>query len=423
MIFSHIIYHIALFIYESLILALSLFNKRAKLWVNGRKKQKSEIERLNISGSLWFHAASLGEFEQGRSLIELIKSNHSDLIIVLTFFSPSGYSVRKNYEFADYVFYLPPDGKKSSLHFIEKINPKAVFFIKYEFWFYYYQILYQKKIPVFQISAVFRKNHPVFRSYTGLLNQIPKFVTHFFIQDENSAKILKENHFHNFTITGDTRIDRVLRISASSANFSDQTIQQFSANNLILIAGSSYTTEENFIRRLSESKKYPLKFIIVPHEINKKRIKQLIKTFKEEAVFWTENNSGETLRSKRILIVDTIGILNKIYKYGHISFIGGGFNKGIHNLLEPAAHHLPVIFGPKNIHKFPEAGNLLKNGGGFCIKNYREFIQTIEILLHKQTFKLAGEKAFDLLNRESGGTQKVYSFIMQNYGHLFHQNV
>lgn len=416
---GEIVYSFAMSCYLSFIRIAAVFNEKARLWISGRKAQASVLSDLKLNKCIWFHVSSLGEFEQGRNLIECIKKNHPEIPIVLTFFSPSGFEIRKNYAFADHIFYLPSDGKKSSVKFIEAINPIFAIFVKYEFWYFYFKYLRLKNIPVFLISAIFHDKHFLFNSFSGILKKIPSFVTHFFVQDEKSEEFLRKKGYTNVSLAGDTRIDRVLTIVGESTAFRDEKIEIFKGTSKIIIAGSSYLTEEKFIEERLKKRNDPVKYILVPHHVNDRRLKELKDRFEDKAIFYSESLSPEQLIQKNILVVDLVGILNKIYMYADIALIGGGFNKGIHNLLEPVAHQLPVIFGPKNHQKFPEAIWLTNSKSGFLVKNSIEFLKITDFLLEGENAKKTGKIAFNEISSRKGGTGKIYSFLINNFKEHF----
>ena len=435
------IYNTLLFFYFNAIVVSSLFNKKAKEWVKGRKDLFKKLESEIEPGSeiAWFHCASLGEFEQGSPLIESFRENFPEFKILLTFFSPSGYEVRKNYPCADYIFYLPTDTKRNARKFISIINPKMVFFIKYEFWYHFLNELTKKQVPVFLASGIFRKDHFFFRWYGSWYRNILKNFKQIFIQDERSGKLLDSIGLTNHIISGDTRFDRVF--ASANKNTSNPVIERFLNNPLsqsgssngaeelkkasVLIAGSTWQIDEKLLVKLinncdSGKVNVPsnLKFIIAPHEINEENIRKLISEIKPRSVRYSELNSdlssgkSETKKAK-VLIIDNIGLLSGLYQYGDIAYIGGGFGAGIHNILEAAAFGIPVVFGP-NYHKFREAVELIEKGGAFSINNYTEFVNNVRFLFSNEyVLKMASELSRFYVRNNKGATQRIIDKVRE----------
>lgn len=410
-----IIYDAAIFLYSSGIRIASLTgNKKAGLWIAGRKNQQ-EISSPQLKKSknrVWFHCASLGEFEQGRPLIEKIKSSDPSVFIILTFFSPSGYEIRKNYTYADLVCYLPIDTAKNAEDFIEAISPGYVVFIKYEFWLHYFEELAKKKIPLFIASATFRPSQIFFKWYGSFFRRMLKHVTHFFVQDELSEKLLRSTGFTNTTIAGDTRFDRVNEISAKSIRL--PLIEEFRGNNKLFVAGSTWPKDEVILDSLfPELKKHDFKIVIAPHEVSPARIKSFIdrlaSNFSEDEICLY---SSEKIQSNsRILIIDNIGMLSSIYSYGNMAWIGGGFGNGIHNILEAATYGLPIMFGP-NYKKFREAIELIDAGGAFCVHNSDQALNIFsELVRDESRFKQSGKISSDYVRSRVGASDKIMTLI------------
>ena len=356
-------YNFAIFLYWSSIHIASLFNEKAHKWVSGRKNGfsiiKKTLQEKNIQGNvIWFHCASLGEFEQGRPVIETLKKSNAGTKIILTFFSPSGFEIRKDYEYADAVFYLPIDFKSNAKRFIKLLKPKAVVFVKYEFWLNYLAQLKKENIPTYLISGVFRPNQHFFKWYGWLFFNSLTTYRKLFLQDQNSFQLLKEKGLDNIEIAGDTRFDRVLEIAKTNRQL--PVIDKFCDHNKILVAGSTWPEDEKLVLETYEKlkKKHAgLKLIIAPHEVNKQaieRIKSLIGNCK-----YTTYTYAKNIEIAEVLIIDTIGILSQLYHYGIAAYIGGGFNDGIHNILEALVYNIPVAFGTNN-YKFIEASETLK---------------------------------------------------------------
>lgn len=384
-----LLYNISINLYTSLIYIASIFNKKAKLWVNGRKDIFMKLEKAipKNTKTAWFHVSSLGEFEQGRPLIEAFKKQYPKHKILITFFSPSGYEIRKNYEQADYIFYLPTDTKRNAKRFINIVNPDVVFWIKYDFWYHYINTLKRKRVPTFLISAIFRNDQLFFKQYGKWYKTILETFEHIFVQNESSRKILEDAGIKNVTVSGDTRFDRVYQISQQAKSF--PIVEKFKQDKQIFIAGSSWPKDEELIvRYINTSANRNIKYIIAPHEIKKENIDRIANSINTNLIRYSEANQDNAANAQ-ILIIDNIGMLSSLYQYADIAYIGGGFGKSIHNTQEPAIWGVPVIFGPKNHHKFREAVDLINMGAAFCIHNYDEFNNIVTELIdnHKKREK------------------------------------
>lgn len=400
MIISKILYNLGLQLYYLIALLISPFNKKASLWINGRKISIPQLTAKTI----WFHCASLGEFEQARPLLEQIKEDFPQDKIVLSFYSPSGYEIRKNYDKADYIFYLPLDTKKNALNFINKINPKAVFFIKYEFWFHYLNELKNKNIPSFLVSGIFRENQAFFKWHGVLFKQMLKNFTHLFVQDSNSLRLLKSININQTSIVEDLRFDRVLSIKNDAKSL--PKIKEFVNGKKCIILGSSWLVDEKmFLKLLPELKEY--KIIVAPHDINENRKKEVTGIFKN-AVLYSKLEKENI--SKQVLIIDNMGILSSIYRYASIAYIGGGFGVSIHNILEATVYSIPVIFGPAHT-KMKEASDLIQNGGGFCIQDLDELKVVLQKLDNKLPLQKSAITAGLYVKNNAGGTKKILSFL------------
>jgi len=394
----HTLYNISIYLYLFGIYLASLFNVKAKLWHKGREhilKQLSEAikEEQNI---IWFHCASLGEFEQGKPIIEAYKQKYPKHRILLTFFSPSGYEIRKNYKGADWVFYLPADTKANAKLFISIVKPIKVVFIKYEFWFNYMTELKKQNIPFYSISAIFRKEQ-VFFKYKWFAKQLNN-VSHFFVQDQNSKELLKNIGFSNCAVTGDTRFDSVIANTQNAKSI--PLIEEFSKNKTTIICGSTWPKDEALLAKYI--KKNPnYNYIIAPHELQ--HISSLQK--QTNALLFSKANNTN-FGTSNVLIIDSIGILSNIYQYGKLAYIGGGFEAGIHNVLEAVAFGLPVVFGP-NYQKFNEATELIKQKGAISISNYTELTSAVD-------FFSAFDKsiATDYIQENNGATAKILNTII-----------
>ncbi len=473
------IYNVGIFLYKTSIYAASLFNTKARQWVEGRKDifhkieeaityypspithdnsspithypspithdNSSPITHYPLPITVWMHVASLGEFEQGRPLIEALKKKTTPIQgipigqykIILTFFSPSGYEIRKDYPLADHVFYLPMDSKKNAQRFLDLIQPDLVIFVKYEFWFHYLNELKNRKIQTILISGIFNKNQFfVLNLYAIILKKMLRCFTHIFVQNTPSVYALKKQGLEQVTYAGDTRIDRVMSIAAEAQSF--PLIEQFVGSSPTLVCGSTWQPDEEIIIQLLQNQYFThYKFIFAPHDISIKNIERLENMLLEPSLRYSNPSplnppsegmplakgdflhSGlntisdefkENTRDCRILIIDNIGMLSAIYRYGKVAYIGGGFGKGIHNTLEPIAFGLPVIFG-KKYKKFEEANQLIATGGAFSITNYADFEEKMLFLIDKKNYLNASNAALKYIEENQGATDKIVQFI------------
>lgn len=362
------IYLIAVKLYSFLIWLVSPFNNKAALWIKGRKRIFEKIENKlgkDSSKRIWFHCASLGEFEQAVPLIKKLKQKYPSHKFILTFFSPSGYELKKNTSLADYVFYLPADGPANARRFLNMIKPEMVFFIKYEFWHFYIHELYSRNIPLYFISARFRKNQIFFKGYGRFFRAMLRKAKHIFVQDENSLQLCFHAGIKNCSVSGDTRYDRVMEIASNPKQFPE--IAKFSSGKKVFIAGSTWPEDEKLLFDMINHSKDDWKFIIVPHEISESHISFLISGIRKKTVRYSKLNNTEN----DVMIIDNIGMLSSAYQYGDTAYVGGGLGRGLHNILEPAAYGLPVIFGNR-IDKNPEAKAMIKNGTGFTVSSTEE---------------------------------------------------
>ncbi len=404
-------YRIAIKFYATGIQIASLFNEKARLFVAGRRDWRLKLREGNTADestpSVWFHCASLGEFEQGRPVIERFREVYPNHRLVLTFFSPSGYEVRKSYTGVDVVCYLPVDSPKSARDFISIINPDAVFFVKYEYWYFYLHELKSRGIPTYVISAIFREGHVFFKWYGGLQREMLKCVTRFFVQDEHSMKLLAGIGITNVTLAGDTRYDRVV----ANASFSDDTnvFEKWIIGSVVLVAGSTWPKDEILLCDLAQYKSGDLKIIIVPHEISQTGIQKTLSLFGDQAVAYSKWNQNHIKAS--CVVVDSVGLLSRIYKYADIAYVGGGFGVGIHNILEAAVFGPPVLFGP-NYHRFREAVELIKAGGAFAVHDSQTLQQKVSELLSGQSIR----ERIKTINTEhvkqnAGATQRIMEVL------------
>ena len=403
------IYNLGIHIYQLGIRLAGLFSDKPAKMVKGHREVfdllKSKINRN--ARYIWFHAASLGEFEQGRPLIERIRKEYPQYKILQTFFSPSGYEVRKNYDGADIVCYLPMDTPGNAKKFVDLVNPSMVFFVKYEFWQNYLNALYHKGIPVYSVSSIFRPNQIFFRWYGKSYRQVLKTFEHLFVQNEESKKLLENIGVMNTTVVGDTRFDRVLDICAAAKQL--PLVQKFKGNALTFVAGSSWGPDEDiFIRYFNAHPE--MKLIIAPHVVNDSHMKEIMSKLQRPCIRYTQATE-ENVQQADCLIIDCYGLLSSIYRYGEISYIGGGFGVGIHNVLEAAVYGIPVIFGPNN-KKFREAQHLLANKGGFEINGYEDFEVLMDKFLTDEAYlQASGQAAGDYVKNNSGAMEKIMDYV------------
>lgn len=389
---------------------VSPFKRKARLMIDGHKSVFNLLEKEidKKAKYIWFHVASLGEFEQARPLIEEIKNSKPEYKILLTFFSPSGYEIRYNYPLADIVTYLPFDTKKNARRFLELTNPHMVIFIKYEFWYNYINEIYQRRIPVYLVSAIFRKNQSFFKKLRSPYRNMLSLYTHFFVQDDESHKLLQKHGIKNVTVAGDTRIDRVIEIQKQTVNL--PIVEKFiDKGSIIFIAGSSWPADEDIFINYFNS--HPnLKLIIAPHEIDESHLTEIEKKLSRPSQRYSGLTDTDTVNAD-CMIIDCFGLLASVYRYADIGYIGGGFGDGIHNLPEAAVYGIPVIFGP-NFIKFREAHDLIATGGGFTIKNRAEFNKLMESFINEPELReKAGKEAKNYIFSNSGATNTILNHI------------
>ena len=385
----------------------SLFNKKVKkMWAGERQAVKVLKEKVDPEARyIWFHAASLGEFEQGRPLIEHLRETHPEYKILLTFFSPSGYEVRKNYEGADIICYLPLDTIRNARRFLRAVKPVMAFFIKYEFWYNYLHILQHRGVPTYSVSSIFRPDQIFFQWYGRQYGRVLKCFTHFFVQNMESKALLAKLGITDVDVVGDTRFDRVLQIKEASKQL--PIVEQFTAHaQKVFVAGSSWLPDEDiFIKYFDIHKDW--KLIIAPHVISDEHLSQIFELLKGRRVVRYTEATEDNVKDAEVLIIDCFGLLSSIYHYGTVSYVGGGFGVGIHNVLEAAVWDIPVVFGPNNKH-FQEAQGLMLVQGGFEIKDYQSFR---DLMMRFETdapfLQNAGENAGAFVKSRAGATAKV----------------
>ena len=417
------IYNIVIYFVLWGIAIASLFNEKVrKMWRGEREAFKILKQKVDPNAKyIWFHAASLGEFEQGRPLMERIRKDYPQYKILLTFYSPSGYEVRKNYEGADIICYMPVDTRLNAIRFLRLVRPVMAFFIKYEFWSNFLHILKHRNIPTYSVSSIFREDQVFFkwygRNYAGVL----KCFTRFFVQNEESKRLLEGIGITAVDVVGDTRFDRVLQIKEAAKQLpiceafrtgvaSSQSADVPHHDFKVFVAGSSWPPDENiFIPFFNEHKDWRL--LIAPHVIAEEHLKLILSLIKGKKVVRYTQTTPEESAEADVLIIDCFGLLSSMYNYGDVAYIGGGFGVGIHNTLEAAVWNMPVIFGPNN-KKFQEAQGLLKSGGGFEINTYENFSGLMSSLMNDETFlKQAGDKAGTFVAHLAGATDKVLASV------------
>ncbi len=417
-------YNIFVILIGWLIIPVSWFNKKISLFLSGRKETFHKLHAIKETDTvIWFHCASLGEFEQGRPIIEALRTQNSDHKIVLTFFSPSGYEIRKDYKFADVICYLPMDTKHNAKRFLDQINPEMAIFVKYEFWPNILKELQNRKIKTLLVSGIFRKNQAFFKNglASTFMKKSLKAFNHFFVQDENSKNLLQKIGFNNATVSGDTRFDRVLAITKQDNHLS--FIADFVQDKHIAVAGSSWKKDEallvNYINNNATDNE---KFIIAPHNI--KDIENLKNSISKKVILYSDKDTlnKDNIINAQVFIIDTIGILTKIYSYAHVAYIGGGFGVGIHNILEPATFGIPIIIGP-NYQKFKEAIDLVALNGCFVIHNNEALTSILNKFREDGAYrKKSSQITKEYIANSVGATNCILSYIKKNNSTLQTQN-
>jgi 3-deoxy-D-manno-octulosonic-acid transferase len=413
------LYNLGIFLYRIVAWLIAPINEKAKYWIKGRRGlfSKMQAEIGKNSSIAWFHAASLGEFEQGRPLIEALKKERPEFKILLTFFSPSGYEVRKNYNGADYIYYLPIDTRKNARKFLNIVNPKIAIFIKYEFWYHYLTQLKEKKVTLLLISSIFRPEQVFFKRYGVWYRKMLDCFNHIFVQDSQSVELLKSIGVSNVTQTGDTRFDRVAQIAGSAKE--NEMALQFSVGKFTFVFGSTWDEDEELLLRYINESAQDIRFIIAPHEIHEAHLRSLTQKLKTKTVLYSQAGQKD-LTDTRVMVIDNIGMLSSLYKYGNLAYIGGGFGSGIHNILEAAVFGMPVVFGPK-YHKFSEARELIASGGAFSIATFEELKAIFDgFISDGNKLKTTSDISKNFVTQNLGATQKImdflkhYKFGMQN---------
>ncbi len=408
------LYDISIRLYALTIRLVSFWNPKAKLWIDGRKNWQEKLtNRLKGKENIhWFHCASLGEFEQARPLIEKVKQEAPSTSVLVTFFSPSGYESRKNYELADYVCYLPLDTKSNALKFVSGLNLAKVYFVKYEVWPHFFQALKSRNIPFYLISATFRENQIYFKPLGKWFKGVLSLATYIFVQDESSKEVLNSHDIECY-VSGDTRYDRVFETVQKAV--SNPIIEDFCKSKFTLIAGSCWEKEEEMIATfLSPSS--TIKVMFAPHDIGENHVNSLIKRLHPEIKYirYSELNEGVNLQEYTVLILDNIGLLSNAYQYGSVAFVGGGFTNALHNILEPATFGLPVFYG-NNHPKFPEGEEMENYGAGFTVDSYGRFeSQLLSLIYHEGELEKYAKINREFIESRIGATNKVYTRTIRN---------
>lgn len=404
------IYNFAVQLSALFLKLIALFHPKIKLFVDGRKEVMSYLKKNISEGDsiIWVHTASLGEFEQGLPIIEQLKQNYPEYRILVTFFSPSGYEVKKNTAAADLVTYLPMDTKKNAIEFLDLVNPKLVIFVKYEIWPNYLRALSQRNIPTLLISALFKENQIYFKSYGGFMRKALHNFTHIFVQDTKSIELLSKINIKNTAISGDTRFDRVIEILERDNNLA--FMENFKNGAKTLVAGSTWPDDEEVLVPYINTGESSLKFVLAPHNIKPEHINKLKSSINKKTILYSELENKD-LSAYEVLIIDTIGLLTKIYSYAEISYVGGGFATGLHNTLEPAVYGIPVIIGP-SFKGFKEAEDLVNKGGVLVVKSPAEFFTLVnDLLKDEEHLKRTGDINSTYVSENKGASIQIMAYV------------
>ncbi len=411
-----ILYQLGIFLMQTFLKGHALFNEKSKLAIAGRKEIFPALQNAlqdNTRPVIWFHCASLGEFEQGRPLIEAFKEQFPQYFVLITFFSPSGYEVKKYYEHADYISYMPFDTSNNAKKFVEISQPKMAFFVKYEFWYFHLKALTDAQCFTYSTSSIFRSEQIFFKVYGSFYRNLLKEIDYFFVQNANSKALLKGININNVTVTGDTRFDRVNAIAKKVTQ--QEPFVSFTENSPVLIGGSTWEPDIKAIAPfLQQNKEW--KAIIAPHNINEQSIKLHEEHLGIRTIRYSQV-SGEIPENIRVIIMDNMGMLSQLYQYGDLAFIGGAFGTGLHNTLEAACFGLPLFFGNKNYQKFQEAMQLLEIGAARLVESPADFNDQLNTIIKDDELSVMSEKADKFVKGNLGATQK----IMENIIPIIHQ--
>ena len=401
------IYSLFIRFFSFLIWLAAPFNAKARLWIKGRKGVFKLLQSSIAADDkvIWFHCASLGEFEQGRPVIEAVKQEFSDHKILLTFYSPSGYEVRKNYDGADVVSYLPADSMHNAAKFMQIVRPRIAFFIKYEFWFNYINQLSQHKVPIYVVSAIFRRSQYFFSPFGKWSQRQLQKITYFFVQNERSLALLRLVKVFHADISGDTRFDRVVKVRNEQADFPE--VESFCKNGQVIVAGSTWAPDEELLKKVIAKSPHNLKLVIAPHVVSKDHIDQVLRKFGDFNPVLYSRYELSPQKDHRVLIIDGMGMLSYLYRFGQIAYIGGGFGVGIHNTLEAATYGIPVLFGP-NYERFREAVALKELGCAFPVADASACQEIVDELYSNQSFyRKSAICAKKYVDENAGAVQKV----------------
>ena len=411
---SRFIYALSLRIYSLLLHLIAPFHPKAKQWVHGRHRLFDKLRKFKEQETrpiIWMHCASVGEYEQGRPLLESCKQQYTNYAFVLSFFSPSSYEIRKNSPLVDAVFYLPLDNPQHANNWLDTLQPSVAIFVKYDLWYHYLTQLKKRAIPNILISASFRPQQLFFKFYGGFFRKMLYCFDHIFLQEQSATSLLDSITISNYTVAGDTRIDRVIQNKATGLSY--PVVQQFAQNSPLLVGGSTWPKDELLLLQFLASRP-DYKLVLAPHEIDTKHLNYLKNLFKDYyPIFYSEANKAPNLKESSVLIIDNIGMLNTLYAYATIAYVGGGFGKGIHNILEAVIYEIPVIFGPK-YYKFKEAKDLINLQVAFTISNAKQLQQ---IILNTQTQQQKLDlqrKVKQYINANLGATRIILEY-MQKY--------
>ncbi len=413
-----ILYTIGISCLRTIYWAASWFNPKAKAFQNGRQEQSQRLHNTfplaSMEQVVWVHCASLGEFEQGRPVIEALKVWRPSIKILLTFFSPSGYEVRKNYEYADFVFYLPWDTSRNAKWFAEKVKPSLALFVKYEFWFHYSTELHKRKIPLISISSIFRSDQIFFKRYGSLFRSMLKNFNHFFVQNQESVSLLQSIGISSITLTGDTRFDRVNQIIQQAIKI--PLVQQFKDTQKMMVVGSAWPEDMEVLFPFINEHRTNLKFIIAPHEIREDFLATIEKSLDGKSVRYSRVQ-GFPVQEASVLIIDNVGMLSQLYQYGEFAYVGGAFGEGLHNILEAACCGIPIFFGNKSYKKYQEASDLVLQQGAFDVRDYVELKLKYEMMVnHPEMFLLACQVTRKYVVNNLGATDKIVDHCKNHLG-------
>lgn len=407
-----ILYDIGIRIYWLIILFVSLWNRKARLWLKGRRNWYGKIRKAFQATDrvIWFHCASLGEFEQGRPVLEACREQFPGHRILLTFFSPSGYEKRKNYSGADHVMYLPLDTGRNARRFLGTVAPEMAVFIKYEFWYHFLKRMNRKGIPVFLASGIFRPGQLFFRWYGGWYRNFLGYFTHIFVQQQASAELLEKHGVGHVTVAGDTRFDRVSRVACTA--YEHPAMEAFTSGKVTIVAGSTWEKDEQLLEKAFREFPGSVRWIIAPHELSEAHMDRLRRRFPGSVLF--TGIEKEVPPEVQVVIVDTIGRLSFLYRFGTIAYLGGGFGKGIHNILEAAVYGMPVIFGPEYT-RFYEAVELVRLGGAFPVRDEGELLSTIhQHMVGEEMLKRSSQISKEFVYQGAGATDIIMNRLCKN---------